>query len=136
MVKGRELELVAALDTKTVAVPSEAVSAYVMAALSCVPSTNVVGRGDPFQFTTESLVKIVPVAAFTVRVKPVGLQYGVEAICVVEAESDAMDRVETENKIAVVVPPPCGGVPCGGVITVTGTDPTEVTSAAKIVALS
>jgi hypothetical protein len=80
MVKGRELELIAALETKTVAVPREAVSAYVMAALSCVPLMNVVGRGEAFQFTTESLVNVVPVAAFTVRVKPDVLQYGVEGI--------------------------------------------------------
>lgn len=74
MVKGRELELATELETKTVAVPRAAVSANVIAAVSCVPLTNVVGRGEPFQFTTESLVKIVPVAAFTVRVRPVGLQ--------------------------------------------------------------
>lgn len=74
IVKVRELELAAALDTNTVAVPREAVSAYVMAALSCIALTNVVGRGEPFQFTTESLVKVAPLAAFTVSVKPVGLQ--------------------------------------------------------------
>jgi hypothetical protein len=40
----------------------------------------LVARGDPFQFTTESLVKVVPVVAFTVRVKPLGLpQNGAEA---------------------------------------------------------
>ena len=39
----------------------------------------VVARGDPFQFTIESLVKVVPVAAFTVRVKPfMLLQNGIE----------------------------------------------------------
>ena len=130
-VKGRELELIAALETKTVAVPREAVSAYVMAALSCAPLTNVVGRGEPFQFTTESLVNVVPVAAFTVRVKPVGLQYGVDGICVVDAESDAMAKGEIVNEIAVDVPPPGMGVKM-----VTGTDPAEETSAARIVLLS
>jgi hypothetical protein len=40
----------------------------------------LVVRGDPFQFTTASLVKVVPVAAFTVSVKPLGLlQNGAEA---------------------------------------------------------
>jgi hypothetical protein len=133
MVKGRELELIAALDTKTVAVPREAVSAYVMAALSCVPLRNVVGRGEPFQFTTESLVNVVPVAAFTVRIKPVGLQYGVEAVGVVEvdAESDAMARGEITNEIALDVPPPGAGVN-----TVTGTDTADETSVARIVVLS
>ena len=39
----------------------------------------VVARGDPFQFTTESLVNVVPVAAFTVSVKPLRLlQNGIE----------------------------------------------------------
>jgi hypothetical protein len=131
MVKVRELELVAPLETKIVAVPREAVSAYVIAALSCVALTNVVGRGEPFQFTTESLVKLVPLAAVTVSVKPVGLQYGVEDICVVDAESDAMDRGEIENESAVVVPPPGAGVN-----TVTGTDPADEISAMKIVVLS
>lgn len=130
MVKGRELELAEELDTKTVAVPRAAVSAYVMAALSCVPLTNVVGRGEPFQFTTESLVKIVPVAAVTVRVKPVVLQYGVEGSCVVDAESDAMARGEIVNEIALDVPPPGVGV---NTVTGTGDDPADETSAARIV---
>jgi hypothetical protein len=135
IIKGRELELATELETKTFTVPREAASAYVMAAVSCVPLTNVVGRGEPFQFTTVSLVKIVPVAAFTVRVKPVALQYGVEAIGIevveVEAESDAMARGEIVNEIAADVPPP--GV---GVNTVTGTDPAADTSVARIVVLS
>ena len=131
MVKGRELELIAALETKTVAVPREAVSAYVMAALSCVPLMNVVGRGEPFQFRTESLVKVVPVAAVTVSVKPDGLQYGVEAICVVDAESDAMARGGIKKEIALDVPPPGAGVN-----TVTDADPADETSAAKIVVVS
>jgi hypothetical protein len=33
----------------------------------------VVARGEPFQFTTESLVKVVPLAAFTASVKLLGL---------------------------------------------------------------
>ena len=47
----------------------------------------MVARGEPFQLTTESLVKFVPV---TVSVNPVGLQYGVEACNVVDAESDVI----------------------------------------------
>lgn len=40
----------------------------------------MVARGDPFQFTIESLVKVVPVAAFTVRVRLLALpQNGAEA---------------------------------------------------------
>jgi hypothetical protein len=131
MVKVRELELATVLDTKTVAVPRAAVSANVIAAVSCVPLTNVVGRGEPFQFTTESLVKIVPVPAVTVRIKPVVLQYGVEGSCVVDAESDAMARGEIVNETAADVPPPGAGVN-----TVTGTDPAVATSVARIVVLS
>jgi hypothetical protein len=108
MVKVRELELIAAPDTKTVAVPRDAVSAYVISALSCVALTNVVGRGEPFQFTTSPFTKFVPV---TSNVKPVGLQYGVEAICVVEAEREVMVGTRIENASdGVDVPPPGAGV--------------------------
>ena len=132
IVKVSELEVVTELDTVTLAVPREAVSARVMAAVSCVPLTNVVTRGEPFQFTTLSLVKIVPVAAVTVSVNPTGLQYGVEAICVVSAESVEIVRPEIVNEMGgLEVPPP--GV---GVNTVTGTDPTEVISGAGITVLS
>jgi hypothetical protein len=128
MVKVRELEFVEALDTKTVAVPGEAVSAYVMAALSCVALTKVVGRGEPFQFTTSPFTKFVP---FTSKVKPVGLQNGVEAICVVEAESEVMVGARIENEIGLDVPPP--GV---GVKTVTCAVPADKRSAAGINVLS
>lgn len=47
----------------------------------------MVARGEPFQLTTESLVKFVPV---TVSVNPLGLQYGAEACDVVDAESDVI----------------------------------------------
>jgi hypothetical protein len=44
-----------------------------------VELVTVVARCDPFQFTTESLVKVVPVAAFTVSGKPLRLpQNGIE----------------------------------------------------------
>ena len=68
------------LETVTLTDAGKAVSAYVIAACSSVALTNVVGRGDPFQFTTVSLVKVVPLVvevAFTEvtsSVKPVGLQ--------------------------------------------------------------
>jgi hypothetical protein len=71
---GAEFETVMLTDA------GKAVSAYVIAACSSVALTNVVGRGDPFQFTTVSLVKVVPLVvevAFTEvtsSVKPVGLQ--------------------------------------------------------------
>jgi hypothetical protein len=58
-------------DTEITAGFSEAVSGGGIAAVSCIVLTNVVGRGNPFQVTTEPLTKFVP---FTVRVKPTGLQ--------------------------------------------------------------
>jgi hypothetical protein len=132
MVNVSELEVIAELDTVTLAVPSEAVSASVMAAVSCELLTNVVTRGEPFQFTTLSLVNAVPLAAFTVSVNPAALQYGVVLAEVVDAESDAMDSPEIVNEIAGLdVPPP--GV---GVNTVTGTVATVVTSDAGMTVVS
>ena len=113
-----------------------------MAAVSCVPLTKVVGRGEPFQFTTVPLVKVVPgmagvvpmaatgSVAFTVRVNPTGLQYGVEGICVVDEESDAMDMPRIENVEAAEVPPPGAGLN-----TVTIAVPTVERSAGRIVVL-
>lgn len=132
MVKLSELEVITELDTVTLAIPGKAVSARVMAAVSCEPLTNVVTRGEPFQFTTLSLVNTVPVAAFTVSVNPAALQYGVVLAEVVNAESVAMDSPEMVNEIAGLdVPPP--GV---GVNTVTGTVATAVTSDAGMTVVS
>jgi hypothetical protein len=52
-------------------VPRKAVSAGVIAAVSCVALTKVVERGEPFQLTTSPFANPVPV---TVNVKPVWLQ--------------------------------------------------------------
>jgi hypothetical protein len=70
MVNCSEFDVPAELDTETVAVAFEAVSEGKIAAVSWVELITVVVRRDPFQFTAESLVKVVPVAAFTVRVNP------------------------------------------------------------------
>ena len=56
----------AGLKTVTVAVPAVAMSAAVMAAVTCVAETNVVVRLVPFQRTAEPEMKFVPL---TVRVK-------------------------------------------------------------------
>jgi hypothetical protein len=91
MEKFKELEFTAdgRFDTEIAAGTSEAVSVGRIAAVSCVTLTNVVGRGDPFQLTTEPLTKFVP---FTVRVKPAGLQYDVE-----DAETDVTVGAEIVN---------------------------------------
>lgn len=73
-VKLKAPEGVVELETVTAAVPrvpGKAVSAGEIVAVSCVALTNVVGRGDPFQFTTSPSTKSVP---FTVNVKPVAPQ--------------------------------------------------------------
>jgi len=104
------------------------VSAAVIAAVSCVALTSVVGRGEPFQLTTSPFAKPVP---FTVRVKPVELQYGVLLDEVVDAES--VERVareigkETELEVFALD---------AGEATAICAAPTEATSDAGIVALS
>jgi hypothetical protein len=85
IVNGWELEVPTELETVTAAEPGKAVSDGVIAAVSCVALTNVVARPDPFQFTTVSFVKFIPV---TVRVSPAAPQKGVDAADVVEAESE------------------------------------------------
>jgi len=127
--KGRELVLVPAPDTRTVTSPGRAVSAYVMAAFNCVALTNVVGRGEPFQFTTWPFTKLAPV---TVKVNPTGLQYGVEAICVVEAESAVMVGARIGKEIAGLDMPPPGA----GVNTVTCAVPADARSAVGMKVLS
>jgi hypothetical protein len=68
-----------------------------MVAVSCVALTKTVGCPVPFQFTIASLVKFVP---FTVSIKSWALQYGMDAVIVVDAESEVI----------------AGGVPGGGPI--------------------
>ena len=66
-VKVEELEVTVELETVTFTVPGNAESADEIAAVSCVALRNVVGRGDPFQFTPRPFTKFVPV---TVNVRP------------------------------------------------------------------
>ena len=122
MVNVAEFEVVVELDTVMAAAPGKAVSAAVIAAVSCcVEFTNVVGRGEPFQFTTSPFTNPVP---FTVSVRLVGAQKGVDV-----GEIDEMAGGTIENEIAFEVPPPGAGLN-----TVTGIDATEAMSAAEIVA--
>jgi hypothetical protein len=146
-----ELEVDTEFVTVTFTDPGKAVSAYVIAACSSVALTNVVGRGEPFQFTTVSLVKVVPLVVgvglteVTSRVKPAGLQYGVDATAgeLPSTETAPMLSPEIVNVAAVAVDTPphvtvADGVhPLGaGVDTVTDTVPGDTRSAARIGAVS
>jgi hypothetical protein len=101
-VKGEDAEDkegIVELDTVTVAGPGKAVSVAEIAAVSCVAFTNVVWRGEPFQFTTSPLgTKLAP---FTVRVMPAGLQAGVVFDDVVDPESDVMVGRTIGNEIVL-----------------------------------
>jgi hypothetical protein len=131
MVNGMAFETtVAPLDTVMFTVPSTAVSAVVIAAVTCVALTNVVGRGEPFQLTTTPLANPVPL---TVSVRPTALQYPVDANPVVDAESEIMAGAITGNATPFDSPPP---PPVVVLKTVTVGDPTDATSVAKIDAVS
>src|SRR6267142_2809074 len=72
IVKGDESEVAVGVDTVMFTVPGRVMSASEISAVSCVALTNVVGRGEPFQFTTRPapFAKSVPI---TVSVKPATL---------------------------------------------------------------
>ena len=116
-------------------------SAGVIAAVSCAALTNLVARGEPFQFTVSPWAKPVP---FTVSVKSPGPQNGVLFKPVVDAESDVTVGRMIENGSALEVPPPqftpgpgvhwLGGK--GGLKTVTWAVPTAAIFAAGTAAVS
>jgi len=102
-VKVEALEVVVELETVTAADPWKAVSAAEIAAVSCVALTNVVGRGDPFQFTTRPFTKFVP---FTVKVRPETVQDGAVLAEVVDADNDVIVGATIRNATGVDAPPP------------------------------
>ncbi len=116
------------MATAAAPVPRKAVFAPVITAVSCVALTRVVWRGEPFQLTTSPFAKPVP---FTVRVRPVGLQYGVLFDEVVDAESDVIVGRTIENETTLDV-----FALNAGVATATWTVPTEAIFAAGTVAVS
>jgi hypothetical protein len=128
IVNGEERDVVVELDTVTFTDPGKAVSVNVIAAVSCVGLTNVVARGEPFQFTTSPFAKFVP---FTVKVTGVVLQEVVEFDEVEGAESDVIVGATIGNGIVLELAPPVAGV-----ATTIDAVPTEAMSAAVMVALS
>ena len=103
-----------------------------IAACSSVALTKVVGRDEPFQFTTVSGVKVVPLAAVTSSVKPDALQYGVEFVVDGIPSTNAAPILRGKIiKVAVETPPPGGGV-----VTVTVTVCADVSWFARIGALN
>ena len=71
MVKSAVFDGPVAFDTVTFAVPGNAESCGKIEAVSWPELTNAVARREPFQFTTDELLKFAPV---TVSVKPVAPQ--------------------------------------------------------------
>ena len=69
--------------------------------MSRVALTNVVARGDPFQLTTETFTKFVPV---TVSVGPASVHEDVE-----DPVADAIAGGEIVNALPPDVPPPGEG---------------------------
>jgi len=106
-VNGTAEELTPKLDTVIFADPAEIMSVEEIRAVSCVELTNVVGRPEPFQSTTDPFTKFVP---FTVRTNPEVVQDGVEDDEVVEDESEVMPGGKTWNEIPPDVPPPGASV--------------------------
>ena len=114
------------LETVTGAVPAAAMSAAEMAACNCVALTNVVVRAEPFQLTTELLMKPLP---FTVRVKaapPAVVLAGDREVTVGRGLGALMVNAELPE-----VPPPGAGLE-----TVTGAVPAAAMSAAEMAACS
>jgi hypothetical protein len=115
------------LNTVTVAVPADAMSAAVIAAVSWVAETYVVVRFEPFHWTTEPLMKLLP---FTVSVKagpPAVAEAGLRPVVVGTGLLAAL----IVKVWAFEVPPP--GV---GLNTVTVAVPAVTISEASIAAVS
>jgi hypothetical protein len=87
IVKNMVLEGAEPLETETLAVPGNAVSAARIEAVSRAELPKVVTRGEPFQFTTEPFTKFEP---FTFNAKPLGWQYGADESEVEGAETDVI----------------------------------------------
>lgn len=116
------------LNTVILAVPAVAISGAVTAAVNCVALTKVVVSGLPFQFTTDPLMKLVPVI---VRIKA-----GLPAVVligemVVTVGTGLLPTAVMVNVEVFDVPPPGAGV-----TTVIAAVPIVATSGAVTVAVN
>ena len=109
------------------AVPAAAISAAVIAAVTCPPLLNVVARGDPLKFTTEVEIKFVPFTINENATPPAVAALGTSELIVGTGFGAALTLKLTEFD----VPPP--GV---GFVTLTAGVPTVATSVARIDAIN
>lgn len=112
------------LITSIARVPGEAMSLAGIAAVSCVPPTNVVVRFAPFTWTTEPLTKFEPVA---VKVKP-----GPPAV----AEPGEMPVSTGTAGVTVKITAPDVPPPGAGLKTVMESAPAEAMSEAGMAAVN
>src|SRR4029077_5172001 len=110
--------------TVTWIVPAVAMSAAEIAAVNWVLLENVVVRGDPFQFTTEVVMKPEP---FTVSVKP-----GPPAVALLGEMEVTFGLGLLIVKVSEFDAPPPGG----GFVTITGTVPAVARSEVRIWAVT
>jgi hypothetical protein len=92
------------VNTLTSALPAVAMSAADIAAVSCVEETNVVGRSVPFQRTTESVTKRLPLTV-SVNIAPPALADAGLRLEIVGTPGLLIVKVR-----ALEVPPPGEGV--------------------------
>jgi hypothetical protein len=145
VVKVTVFDVPAAFDAETRATPGNATSVAKIEAVSRAELPKVVWRGKPFQFTAESFVKFEP---FTVNVKPLAWQYGVDESEDDGAETDVITgagpavapilkttRLDTSLVVvAVVLEDPETAEP--GICTATCTAPADVKFEAGTIAVS
>lgn len=96
------------VNTVTAGLPATAIFDAGTVAVNCVGLMNVVASGAPFQFTTEPLIKLLPV---TVSVKPAVPATAVVGLMAVAAGTGLLTMtVLIVNVDAPLVPPPGAGV--------------------------
>jgi hypothetical protein len=115
------------LVTVTFTTPPVAMSAAVMAAVTCVALTKVVVFAAPLKLTTDEETKFVPVAVSVKAAPPAVALVGEMEVNV----GTGLLATLTLKFTAVEVPPPGAAF-----VTVTGKDPAEAISDARIAAVT